>query len=92
MNTARQMLWLPTSREEKYKAKQAADTFIVRVGDLMSAGLVYVGTTLLGLAPAGFALVNVVVCVLWLGVGVMLLKQYQRLAAQQSAAATAGSS
>ena len=33
MNTARQMLWLPTSREEKYKAKQAADTFVVRVGD-----------------------------------------------------------
>jgi AAA family ATP:ADP antiporter len=91
MNTARQMLWLPTSREEKYKAKQAADTFIVRVGDLTSAGLVFVGTTLLGLAPAGFALVNVVVCVLWLGVGVMLLKQYRRLAAQQTAHAAAGS-
>ncbi len=28
MNTARQMLWLPTSREEKYKAKQAIDTFL----------------------------------------------------------------
>ena len=25
MNTARQLLWLPTSREEKYKAKQAVD-------------------------------------------------------------------
>ena len=92
MNTARQMLWLPTSREEKYKAKQAADTFIVRVGDLMSAGLVFVGPALLGLAPAGFALVNVVVCILWLGVGVMLLKQYRRLAAQETAHAAAGSS
>ena len=91
MNTARQMLWLPTSREEKYKAKQAADTFIVRVGDLMSAGLVYVGTTLLGLAPTGFALANVVACVLWLGVGVILLKQYRKLAAQQGTApATVG--
>src|SRR5262249_14843993 len=38
MNTARQMLWLPTSREEKYKAKQAADTFVVRSGDMLSAG------------------------------------------------------
>jgi AAA family ATP:ADP antiporter len=90
MNTARQMLWLPTSREEKYKAKQAADTFIVRVGDLMSAGLVYVGTVLLGLAPAGFALVNVVACLLWLGVGMMLLKQYRTLASRQAAPATAG--
>jgi hypothetical protein len=48
-------------------------------------------TALLGLAPAGFALVNVVVCVLWLGVGVMLHKQYRRLAGQQAAPVTAGS-
>ena len=91
MNTARQMLWLPTSREEKYKAKQAADTFIVRVGDLMSAGLVYVGKTVLGFHAAGFATVNIIACVLWLGVGVMLLRQYRKLAAQQAAPA-AGSS
>src|SRR5207247_2291928 len=89
MNTARQMIWLPTSREEKYKAKQAADTFIVRVGDLLSAGLVYVGTTMLGFASAGFALVNVVACLLWLGVGVLLLKQYRRLAIAQPAHAAA---
>jgi len=92
MNTARQMLWLPTTREEKYKAKQAADTFIVRVGDLLSAGLVYVGTALLGLAPAGFALVNVIACVVWLGVGVLLLKQYRGLAVQTRATAPAASS
>jgi AAA family ATP:ADP antiporter len=89
MNTARQMLWLPTSREEKYKAKQAADTFIVRVGDLMSAGLVYVGTTVLGFHSAGFATVNIIACVLWLGVGVMLLRQYRKLAARQAVAPAA---
>ena len=88
MNTARQMLWLPTSREEKYKAKQAADTFIVRVGDVLSAGLVYVGTTVLGFHSAGFATVNVIACVLWLGVGVMLLKQYRKLAAQHALMST----
>ena len=49
-------------------------------------------TALLGLAPAGFALVNVVACVLWLGVAVMLLRQYRKLAAQQAAPAAAGSS
>ena len=37
MNTARQLLWLPTTREEKYKAKQAIDTFFVRGGDVLSA-------------------------------------------------------
>ena len=39
MNTARQLLWLPTTREEKYKAKQAIDTFFVRGGDVLSAGV-----------------------------------------------------
>ena len=76
VNTARQMLWLPTSREEKYKAKQAADTFIVRVGDLLSAGLVYVGTTVLGFASVDFSLVNVIVCVLWLGESLMYAAEY----------------
>jgi hypothetical protein len=33
----RQLLWLPTTREEKYKAKQAIDTFFVRGGDVLSA-------------------------------------------------------
>ena len=27
-NTAKQALWLPTSREAKYKAKQAVDAFL----------------------------------------------------------------
>ena len=47
-------------------------------------------TALLGPVPAGFALVNVVACVLWLGVGVMLLKQYRTLASRQAAPAMAG--
>jgi ATP:ADP antiporter, AAA family len=84
MNTARQMLWLPTSREEKYKAKQAADTFIVRVGDLLSAGLVYVGTTLLGFGTSQFAFTNLGLCLLWLGVGVLLVRQYQALTLRQA--------
>ncbi len=48
MNTGRQMLWLPTRREEKYKAKQALDTFFVRTGDMIAGGLVFLGTTWLG--------------------------------------------
>ena len=32
MNTVRQMLFLPTTREEKYKAKQVIDSFVVRIG------------------------------------------------------------
>lgn len=83
MNTARQMIWLPTSREEKYKAKQAADTFIVRVGDLASAGLVFVGSAVLEFGPQQFASANVVLCLVWIGVALLLLKQHRRLTAQQ---------
>ena len=42
-NTTKQALWLPTSREAKYKAKQAVDSFFVRAGDVIQAGVVFVG-------------------------------------------------
>jgi AAA family ATP:ADP antiporter len=36
-NTTRQTLWLVTSREAKYKAKQVVDTFVMRAGDAFSS-------------------------------------------------------
>ncbi|NIS67232.1 MAG: translocase, partial [Gemmatimonadales bacterium] len=36
-NTVRHALFLPTTREEKYKAKQAVDSFFHRSGDVLSA-------------------------------------------------------
>jgi ATP:ADP antiporter, AAA family len=79
MNTARQMIWLPTNREEKYKAKQAADTFVVRFGDMLSAGLVFAGTTIFHFGPQRFAFANAFLCLLWLGVGILVLRQYRHL-------------
>jgi AAA family ATP:ADP antiporter len=64
-NTARQALFLPTSREAKYKAKAAIDTIFVRAGDLLSAGLVFVGT-LLALQPRDFAIFNMGLILVWL--------------------------
>ena len=81
MNTARAMLWLPTTREEKYKAKQAIDTFVVRIGDMVSAGVIFVGLTWFQLKATGFALVSIVVILVWLGIALLLLKEYGRLAA-----------
>ena len=37
-NTIRNMLFLPCTREQKYSAKQAIDSFFVRMGDVLSAG------------------------------------------------------
>jgi AAA family ATP:ADP antiporter len=89
MNTGRQMLCLPTTREEKYKAKQAADTFFVRIGDLFSAGIVYVGTTWLVLDVPGFAFSNVVLAVAWLAVAILLLREHRRVVARTQKAEAA---
>ena len=84
MNTTKQMLWLPTTREEKYKAKQATDTIFVRLGDLLSAGTVLVGTTVLVLGVAGFAWLNLVIILVWLWVGWLLYRENRALVARQA--------
>src|SRR5258706_4895263 len=65
-NTTRNALYLPTSREAKYKAKQANDTFFVRFGDVISAGIVFAGTTWLGFAAPPFAIGNARLVLIWL--------------------------
>ncbi|HJZ71206.1 MAG TPA: Npt1/Npt2 family nucleotide transporter [Vicinamibacterales bacterium] len=66
-NTTKQALWLPTSREAKYKAKQAVDSFCQRAGDVLQAGIVYTGE-LTGLGITSFAAINVACVVGWLAV------------------------
>lgn len=75
MNTTKQLLWLPTTKAEQYKAKQAIDTFFVRAGDVISAGVVFVGTTWLHLSLKGFGVANVVFVLIWLGVAVLLFRE-----------------
>jgi AAA family ATP:ADP antiporter len=79
MNTGKQMVWLPTSREEKYNAKQAIDTFFVRSGDMLAAGVVFLGTNLLSFGVPGFARANIAVVLIAIGVAVLLLREYRRL-------------
>ena len=89
MNTAKAMLWLPTTREQKYKAKQATDTFFVRMGDVMSAALVFAGTAWFTLGTAGFAAANVVLVVAWLALSVLLVRRNRRLVAETEPARAA---
>jgi ATP:ADP antiporter, AAA family len=84
-NTLRQMLWLPTSREMKYKAKQAVDTFFVRMGDVASGAWVALGAAVLGLGVRGFALTNAVLVVAWLFLAWAIVKTYRELAARAEA-------
>ena len=78
-NTLRHMLFLPTTRDQKYKAKQAIDSFYVRAGDVLSALLVFGGTTYLALRPQGFAMFNLVLVVIWLVLAFQVGRQFHAL-------------
>jgi AAA family ATP:ADP antiporter len=80
-NTVRQALFLPTTREQKYKAKQAIDTFFWRGGDVLSALLVYFGLNWLHLPIKGFSLFNVGMVLVWLCLAWTIGRRYQQLVA-----------
>jgi AAA family ATP:ADP antiporter len=73
-NTIQQTLFLPTSRDAKYKAKSAIDTLSVRLGDLASTGLIFAGVQL-HLRTPGFALVNVGAGLLWIWIALRLRRR-----------------
>jgi AAA family ATP:ADP antiporter len=77
-NTVRNVLFLPTSRDEKYKAKQAIDSFFWRAGDVLSAALVFVGITMLELGTSGFARANLVLASVWLILALAVGREYAR--------------
>ena len=91
MNTVRQMLFLPTSRQEKYKAKQVIDSFVVRAGDVLAALTVYAGTTYLAFGVTQFASLNVALVLAWIAIAVLVGREFGRRVAPRegSAAATA---
>ena len=88
-NTLQQALFLPTSRDAKYKAKAAVDTFVVRAGDVGSAALVWVGTSI-ALGVRGFAVANVLIGLAWLLLIVRLARRHRALSGAQAPAAAGG--
>ena len=76
-NTIRQALFLPTSREAKYKAKSAIDTFCTRLGDVTAAGVATVGTAV-GMGIAGFGWINVALTICWLFVAQQIAREHRR--------------
>jgi AAA family ATP:ADP antiporter len=77
-NTLRAVLFLPTSRDQKYKAKQVIDSFFWRAGDVLSAALVFAGTALLGFGVTGFAGVNLVLAIAWVLLALAIGREYER--------------
>jgi ATP:ADP antiporter, AAA family len=89
-NTVRNMLFLPCTYEQKFSAKQAIDSFFVRMGDVLSAALVFVGTAIFTLHPRGFAAVNAMIVAAWLFLAWRVGRQYAQLTAEQAQKAGAG--
>lgn len=82
-NTVRNMLWLPTTRDMKYLAKQAVDTFFVRMGDVGSAILVFLFAELAGLGVRFFAGTNLVLIIGWLILAAAIIRENRKLSEQR---------
>ncbi|HYO47564.1 MAG TPA: hypothetical protein VEY33_12840, partial [Gemmatimonadota bacterium] len=81
--TTLQMLFLPTSRDIKYKAKQVVDSFFQRIGDVFSAGLVFLGTAIFTFGPRGFAALNLGFILLWFGLVFLIVREHRAIEAGQ---------
>ena len=82
-NTTKHALFLPTSREAKYKAKQAIDAFFVRFGDMLQAAVVFVGVQL-AFSIRGFAIVNVVLVAVWLLIVFGIRREHEKLTGSEA--------
>jgi AAA family ATP:ADP antiporter len=81
-------LWLVTSPEAKYKAKQVIDTFVMRAGDSVSAGVVWIGART-ALSARGFIAINMALTIVWLGLALLLGRMYSQRSAASGAKAQA---
>lgn len=82
-NTVRNMLWLPTTTEMKFKAKQAVDTFFVRMGDVASAALVFVCAGMLGWPVRSFALIDIGLVGCWLLLAWAIVQRNEKMTKEQ---------
>jgi AAA family ATP:ADP antiporter len=82
-NTARHMLWLPTSKEMLYKAKPTVDTLFVRLGDGMAALTVLVGTRVVEFSVLDFVYINIVLILFWIALCFYLYKENHRWSVAQ---------
>ena len=78
-NTARSVLWLPVSAEQKYKAKPAIDTLFTRIGDGAAALTVVVGVQFLDASTASFFSFTVALVVAMLLLSLRLVRLYAEL-------------
>jgi AAA family ATP:ADP antiporter len=78
-NTARHVLWLPTTAQLKYQAKPAIDTFVVRCGDGLAAATILVGVHLYALSIQTLLIFNVALVIGWLTISGFVIRGHGQL-------------
>lgn len=81
-NVSRHALFLHVSRQKKYQGKTCIDTLFCRLGDLVQALIVYVGTNVFGSELSYFAIVNCILAAIWISVVFAIGKIHKRLEAE----------
>jgi AAA family ATP:ADP antiporter len=77
-NTARHMLWLPTSKEMLYQAKPTVDTLFVRMGDGLAALTILIGTRVFHLGNFGFVIINIFLVLIWIALSTYLNREHEQ--------------
>jgi len=80
MNTARHTLYLPLSIGHKFEGKTGVETFFWRLGDLIQAGVIFVGLHWFDFEPKHFALLNMCLSIVWIWVAFKLGQIYHEAA------------
>ncbi len=83
-NTARQMLYLPLNRQQKYEARAVIDPFGQRIGDLLQAGLIFAGLHWIALSEGDFMVLTLVLAGLNLLVVLAIIRERRLLLAKQA--------
>jgi AAA family ATP:ADP antiporter len=79
LNTTRQMLYLPMSRQEKYEARATIDSFGQRVGDLLQAAVVFIGLNVFHFVYTGFISTVIIFALVNVMLAYLILRERSRL-------------
>src|SRR5262249_34210731 len=85
-DTTRNALFLVARRDEKFVGKTATDTVAVRLGAIMSALMVLVGSTL-EWSTRTFAIIDVALAVVWIGFAFAIGREHKKRSAGATSSA-----
>jgi len=79
LNTTKQMLYLPLSRQEKYEARATIDSFGQRAGDLLQAGVVFLGLNIFNFVYREFIAVVIILSLCNAFLAYLIMRERRRL-------------